>query len=177
MDSKDLLIEKLLKRIAKLEQLVAEQGAVIAAQAAKIEALEKRLGKNSRNSSKPPSSDGLSKPPRTGSLREKGKNKSGGQPGHPGTTLKQVAHPDVIEQHELMCCPTCAGSLKETAALGLIKRQVFDIPPPKITITEHQAEVKHCPRCQQQVSAVFPRGVNAPVQYGKVIQSWAVYLQ
>lgn len=175
MDNKDLLIKKLLERIAKLEQLVAEQAAIIAAQATKIEVLEKRLGKNSRNSSKPPSSDGLSKAPRTGSLREKGKNKSGGQPGHPGTTLKQVSHPDAIERHELTCCPTCEGNLKDREALWLIKRQVFDIPPPKITITEHQAEVKCCPHCQERVRAVFPQGVEAPVQYGEVIQSWAVY--
>lgn len=177
MDSKDLLIEKLLEKIAQLEQLVSEQAAIIATQAAKIEALEKRLGKNSRNSAKPPSSDGLSKPPRTESLREKGKNKSGGQPGHPGTTLKQVAHPDTIERHALNCCPACEGDLKGTAALRLIKRQVFDIPPPKITVTEHQAEEKFCPHCEQRVSAIFPGGVKAPVQYGEVIQSWAVYLQ
>ncbi|WP_420324180.1 DUF6444 domain-containing protein [Legionella steelei] len=84
-------------RIDELETLVKQQ-------AAKIIELEKRLNKNSRNSSKPPSSDGLSKPPRTSSLRENGKNKSGGQKGHKGETLKQVAQPDKTVRHTLMLC-------------------------------------------------------------------------
>jgi len=90
---KELLIAKLTERIAVLESLIRQQ-------AARIEELEKRLNKNSRNSSKPPSSDGLSKPARTSSLREKGKNKSGGQRGHRGETLKQVQTPDKIERHQ-----------------------------------------------------------------------------
>ena len=77
-------------KIADLEKVVIEQ-------AAKIADLEKRLDKNSRNSSKPPSSDGLSKPPRTTSLRENGKNTSGGQPGHKGETLKQTETPDTLK--------------------------------------------------------------------------------
>ena len=95
MDKRDQLIEELLKKIAELEQIIELQAAQIKSQAeqiksqaAKITLLEKRLNKNSRNSSKPPSSDGLSKPPRTSSLRDKGKNTSGGQPGHKGETLK-----------------------------------------------------------------------------------------
>jgi len=87
MDEKDIVIEKLLARIDELEALVAE--------------LTKRLSKNSRNSSKPPSSDGLSKPPKNknNSLRQKGKNKSSGQPGHKGETLRQITSPDKIEYH------------------------------------------------------------------------------
>ena len=77
MDEKDLLIQKLMDKIAFLEKLVEQQ-------VARILDLEKRLGKNSSNSSKPPSSDGFSKPPRISSLRQKGKNKSGGRPGHKG---------------------------------------------------------------------------------------------
>lgn len=170
MDDKDQLIQKLLERILVLEKLVEQQ-------AQKIAELERRLNKNSHNSSKPPSSDGLSKFPRTNSLRQKGKNKSGGQPGHKGETLKQVQTPDKIERHLLIECPVCTASLTTVDALGLLKRQVFDIPLPKIEVTEHQAEIKVCSCCNKRVIAAFPYGVNAPVQYGRVIQSWAVYFQ
>ncbi len=84
----------------------------------------------SSNSSKPPSSDGLSKLLRTNSLRQKGKNKSGGQLGHKGETLKQTQAPDKIERHKLMACPRCASSLISTESFGILKRQVFDIPLP-----------------------------------------------
>jgi len=80
-------IESLLEIIERLE--------------ARIRELEQRLSKNSSNSSKPPSSDGLSKPPRTTLLRENGKNKSGGQPDHKGETLKQTETPDIIKKHVL----------------------------------------------------------------------------
>lgn len=170
MDKKDLLIQKLMDKIAALEKLVEQQ-------AAKIAELEKRLNKNSSNSSKPPSSDGLSKLTRTNSLREKGKNKSGGQLGHRGDTLKQTSTPDKIERHELLQCPSCSSPLTSIEPLGIVKRQVFDIPQPKIEVTEHQAEIKNCLCCNKRVTASFPKGVNAPTQYGDVIQSWAVYFQ
>jgi transposase len=172
MDTKDQLIEKLLQKIAVLEQLVAQQ-------AERIKILERRLAKNSNNSSKPPSSDGLAKSPRNRnrSLREKGRNKSGGQPGHLGKTLKQTQHPDRVICHTLTSCPACQCSLKKTESQDFTKRQVFDIPPPTLTVTEHQAEVKVCPDCRIRVTAAFPIGVNAPVQYGPVVQSYAVYLQ
>src|SRR3990167_11178906 len=127
MDEKDLLIQKLMDRIAALERLVEQQ-------ASRIAELEKRLNKNSSNSSKSPSSDGLSKPPRTNSLRQQGKNKSGGQPGHKGDTLKQVQTPDKIEWHKVLQCPTCRALLTSVESLGILKRQVFDIPPPKIEV-------------------------------------------
>ena len=177
MDEKDKIIQKLMERIDALEKLVEQQAAVIAAQSAKIAELEKRLNKNSSNSGKPPSSDGLSKPPRTNSLRQKGRNKSGGQPGHKGETLKQVQTPDKTEHHKLSQCPHCSTPLASTDVLAIVKRQVFDIPIPKIEVTEHQAEVKLCLCCQRRVTATFPYGVNAPAQYGDVIQSWAVYFQ
>lgn len=170
MDEKDLLIQKLMDRIAALERLVEQQ-------AAKIAELEKRLNKNSSNSSKPPSGDGLSKPPRTTTLRQKGENKSGGQPGHKGETLKQTQTPDKIERHKLLICPTCSASLTSVDPIKIIKRQVFDIPLPKIEVTEHQAEIKICLCCNKRVMATFPYGVSAPVQYGDVIQSYTVYFQ
>ena len=156
-------IESLLEIIEQLE--------------ARIRELEQRLNKNSSNSSKPPSSDGLSKPPRTSSLRENGKNKSGGQLGHKGETLKQTATPDIVKKHVLTTCPDCHHSLLPSPLLGIVKRQVFDIPPPKIEITEHQAEVKYCKCCNKPVTAAFPAGVRAPAQYGEVIRSWSVYYQ
>ena len=177
-------ISKLLSRNDKLELIIQEQGAlieyqnkIIAEQVEKISELEKRLNKNSRNSSKPPSSDGLNKPPKTTSLREPSTNKSGGQQGHKGETLKQVVHPDKTKRHELMFCPECGLSLQDKAVVGLIKRQVFDIPEPKVEVVEHEAETKYCPCCVKEVSTPFPKEVAAPVQYGPVIRSWAVYYQ
>jgi len=150
MDEKDLLIQKLLDENAALRQLVKQQ-------TFRITELEKRLHKNSSNSSKPPSSDG--------------------QPGHKGDTLKQVQTPDKIERHKVLQCPACRALLTSVEPLGVLKRQVFDIPPPKIEVTEHQAEIKVCSCCNKRVMAAFPYGVKAPVQYGEVIQSWAVYFQ
>jgi len=170
MKDYEQIISTLLAKIADLEKVVIKQ-------AARIADLEKRLDKNSSNSSKPPSSDGLSKPPRTSSLRENGKNKSGGQAGHKVETLKQTETPDIIKTHVLTTCPDCNHSLLPSSLLGIMKRQVFDIPPPKIEVTEHQAEVKYCACCNKTVTAAFPAGVRAPVQYGEVIRSWSVYYQ
>ena len=169
MKDYEQIITTLLAKIAELEQIVQQQ-------AARIAELEKRLNKNSSNSSKPPSSDGLSKPPRTSSLRENGKRNSGGQKGHKGETLKQIASPDIVKKHVLLTCPDCC-SLFSTPVIGIVKRQVFDIPPPKIEVTEHQAEVKYCECCDKTITAAFPAGVLAPVQYGEVIRSWSVYYQ
>lgn len=168
-DTEDL-IATLLARIEELEALVKQQ-------AARIADLEKRLSKNSRNSSKPPSSDGLGKPPRTTSLRENGKNKSGGQKGHKGETLKQAAHPDKTIRHALQLCPSCGLSLSNHPVLDIAKRQVFDIPVPQIEVTEHQTETKYCSCCNKVVSSLFPETVSSPTQYGSVIRSWAVYYQ
>lgn len=170
MKDYEQIISTLLAKIAELEKVVKQQ-------AARIADLEKRLNKNSSNSSKPPSSDGLGKPPRTTSLRENGKHKSGGQKGHKGETLKQTETPDILKKHVLVTCPDCQHSLIQSPLLGMIKRQVFDIPLPKIEVTEHQAEVKYCTCCNKTVTAVFPSGVRAPVQYGQIIRSWSVYYQ
>lgn len=177
MNDTERLIATLLARIEELEALVTKQAARIEEQSAKIFELEKRLNKNSRNSSKPPSSDGLGKPPRTTSLRENGKNKSGGQKGHKGETLKQVSHPDKTIHHALQRCPACGLSLSKQPVLDVVKRQVFDIPAPKVEVTEHQAESKHCSCCNKVVTSLFPETVTSPSQYGSVIRSWAVYYQ
>ncbi|TID86703.1 IS66 family transposase [Legionella pneumophila] len=170
MKNYEEIIEKLLTRITELETLVAKQ-------ATEIAELKRRLNKNSSNSSKPPSSDGLKKAPRTTSLREQGKNKSGGQTGHKGTTLEQVSCPNNIITHTLHECPDCGESLSNKSVHRVIKRQVFDLPPIQVDITEHRVEMKYCSSCQRQVQSDFPLGVKAPVQYGNRVRSWIVYYQ
>lgn len=168
MDEKDLIIQQLLAENAQLKKIIESL-------LARIAVLEKRLGLNSNNSSKPPSSDGFNKPPRTGSTRSKGKNSSGGQNGHAGHTLLKKAKPDKIIHHTLTTCPHCQSTLNDEI-IGVTKRQVFDIPPIEIEVTEHQAEIKICPCCNKKVQAKFPNGINAPVQYGERIKATAIYL-
>lgn len=141
----------------------------------RLKTLEERLAQNSHNSSKPPSSDGHDKPaPR--SLRPRAERKSGGQPGHKGYTLKMVKNPEHIVRHRVDKCEKCGRSLKEKKATDIERRQVFDIPPVKIEVTEHQAELKKC-LCGHLNKAAFPEDVTAPVQYGPDIRAKAVYLR
>ena len=144
----------------------------------KIAELERRLGLDSQTSSKPPSSDGLKKKPhRSQSLRSKSERKSGGQEGHQGQTLEQVKKPDRIVNHPAdELCQECGENVSSEQVVSVITRQVFDIPEPKLEVTEHRVEVKQCPHCQCKVEGKFPELVKAPVQYGIRIKALAVYL-
>ena len=141
----------------------------------RVRHLEEQLAKNSRNSSKPPSSDGFKKPAPK-SLRKKGKRKSGGQPGHTGHTLKMADKPDHTEVHRVTECEHCGRCLADQSADSVEKRQVHDLPPLRLIVTEHQAESKTCD-CGRLNKAAFPENVNAPVQYGEGIKAAAVYLK
>ncbi len=149
---------------------------IIEEQTLKISELERRLALDSSISSKPPSSDGLRKKPAPQSLRTKSSKKSGGQQGHNGHTLEQVSDPDHLVVHVIYQCPNCQKSLDTVPILSNIKRQVFDIPDPKIHITEHQVHIKVCDVCGVRVQGSFPEDVKAPVQYGQRIQALASYL-
>jgi transposase len=139
--------------------------------------LERRLGLNSSNSGKPPSSDGLKKPPRVSSLRESSGKKSGGQKGHPGETLCRVATPDATIDHYPEACAACGELLTAAMATGHAARQVFDLPEPRpLFVTEHRAHSCHCAACGTQTRAAFPEAVTAPVQYGKRISAFVLYL-
>jgi transposase len=167
--------EDLILIILALQEQVQELQKTVAKQTAEIQELRDQLAKNSRNSGKPPSSDGLKKP-RTRSLRRKTGRRSGGQEGHPGHTLKMVDEPDHVEHYEVSECSQCAADLQAIEACEFERRQVFDVPPVHIEVTEHRADIKVCPQCGERVKAKFPSDVTQPIQYGLRIKAQAAYL-
>jgi len=160
-EQKDELIRTLFEQVLMLSARVAE--------------LEARLSKNSHNSSKPPSSDGLSKKPK--SLRQASGRKSGGQKGHEGSTLERVGVPDVVVQHPLPeVCEQCGATLVVAqAVLADERRQVFDLPRTRYEVTEHRVLEVRC-ACGKWHRSQFPDSVPNSVQYGPAIKAAAVYL-
>jgi len=159
------------------QETIEQHKAKIQEQAVTIQALRDQLAKDSRNSSKPPASDGYKKPPvlRTQSLRRSGEKKNGGQLGHPGRRLEPVAQPNYIEVHPVTECAHCHTSLAEAPATDYKKRQVFDLPAVNIEVIEHQAEIKACPCCGEFSTAAFPPDVTQPTQYGPRIKAQTTY--
>lgn len=138
----------------------------------RIKELEGQLDKNSSNSHKPPSSDGLKRTIKNS--RVKSERKAGGQQGHKGSTLEMVENPDKIVEHKVTTCTHCGIDLEQIEVKRRHRRQVWDIPPVKVEITEHQVEVKLCPVCGKHT--VAPCEARAAVQYGEAVKSMAVYL-
>jgi transposase len=141
---------------------------------AEVGRLRDAAAQNSRNSSRPPSTDRQEKP-KPKSLRAKSTRSSGGQPGHPGHTLQASQKPQHMEVHPLQQCQ-CGQDLSREPAQDFERRQVFDLPTLSLECTEHRAEIKTCPKCGSIGRAEFPAGVNAPVQYGKNFRALLAYL-
>jgi transposase len=155
--------------------VIARLEARIAGQDARIADLEARLGSNSRNSSRPPSSDGYAEPaPR--SLRRPSGRKPGGQPGSPGHRLERSPDPDEAVLHPAKRCDGCGGELDDAPIIGSESRQVFDLPElPRLRCVEHWIQRRRC-ACGRVTSSSFPRGVRAPVQYGPRVRALGIYL-
>jgi len=137
-----------------------------------IQDLQDRLAKNSGNSHKPPSSEGYRKPT---NLRKPSGKKNGGQEGHKGHTLIAVENPDHTKMYQVNECSNCHASLKDKEAVGYECRQEFDIPPIRVEVMEHRAEIKECPLCGMRTKAEIPPHLTQPVQYGPRIKSWVSY--
>lgn len=165
---------ELSRELDALRKEVAILKAENAALRERVQTLEEQVARDSHNSHKPPSSDGLAKP-KPKSLRPKSERPTGGQPGHPGHTLRMVEKPDRIVPHRVERCSGCGRSLAGQEPDHVERRQVHDLPEPKLEVTEHRGEVKTC-ACGCVNRAAFPPEAVAPVQYGPRVKSVGVYL-
>ena len=168
--------ETLISMVLTLQQQVQQLQQAMAEQAVVIQSLRDQLAKDSHNSGKPPSSDGLKKPPRPQNLRQKKGRRPGGQKGHAGHTLKLVENPQHLRVHAVSVCAQCAADLQKVEPSGHERRQVFDVPPVQVEVTEHRAEIKVCPECGHSTKGDFPAEVSQPVQYGFRLKAQASYL-
>jgi len=174
------LIERQESIIAAQASLIEKQSQIISELTIKIEQLETRIAElesqinqNSRNSSRPPSTDVFIKPK---SQRKKGERPVGGQKGHPGHTLEMVDNPEKTVLCKATKCAGCGASLEDVPVIDLERRQVCDIPPLKVVVTEYQSEHKQCPDCGCDNQGKFPDDVQYPVQYGQTVKILMVYL-
>jgi len=171
---RDELIQQQQALLAEHNAVIQHQGEQMNSLSEQMKALQDRLAKDSHNSHLPPSSDRFVRKPK--SLRQKSEKPSGGQPGHPGASLQFSSTPDEIIQQQVERCEVCQHDLHAVAACGAERRQVVDLPSPRLVVREYRAEQKQCPHCQQITIAAFPAGVQAPVQYGPNVGATAVYL-
>ncbi|MFD7442347.1 DUF6444 domain-containing protein, partial [Streptomyces sp. NPDC059909] len=158
--------------VGELREELAAARAEIAELRAENAELRRRLGMNSRNSSKPPSSDGLAKPK---SLRKPSGRGPGKPKGAAGGALLQVAEPDETAVHVPAACSSCAADLSGAEVVSVEKRQVFDLPEIRLRVVEHRLERRRC-GCGQVTAASPPAPVASPAQYGPRLKALAVYL-
>ncbi len=159
---------------ARLVAVNAEQAKLIEALQVQVAELERRLGQDSSNSSRPPSSDGLGKPPAPGQQRRDGR-RPGKQPGSPGSHLARVDAPDEVVWYRPVVCGGCGGDLTLTPVVGIEARQVFDLPAVRLQVTEHRAERRQC-GCGHLTTAAFPAVARAAACYGPGVRALGVYL-
>ncbi len=162
----------------ELEALVAAQAARIAELEALVGELRARLDQSSRNSSKPPSSDGYAKPTvnKNRSLRRRSGRRPGGQPGHQGHHLERREDPDRAVLHAVERCECCGRDLSDAPIVESQSRQVFDLPQmPSLECVEHWIHKRSC-ECGHLTSSSFPEGVTAPTCYGPWIRALGLYL-
>jgi len=181
LDQTELIIE-LVKKIENLNlriqqlEIAEQENKLLRTRISELEQenseLKNRLNINSRNSSKPPSSDGYQKKP---AFTKQSKGKQGGQKGHQGRTLHQSENPDKI----INCAPnncSCGHEFTDDQIKLCEKRQVFDLPEPRLEVTEYQIHKATCPICGKLCKGIAPDGVNAPVQYGGGVKAYIVLL-
>ena len=152
------------RQAERIEQLEAE-----------VAELHRQLGQNSRNSSKPPSSDSPFTKPAPKSLRRRSGRKPGGQPGHRGSTLALVDDPNERKRYEPGPCTGCGTDLRGAPEVSVERRQVFDLPPMTVRVTQHQLIARRC-TCGTTTFGSAPEGVTAPVQHGPRITAIILYL-
>jgi transposase len=166
------------ERIAQLEAEIERLREQNVALLSRVQDLEARLAKDSHNSGKPPSSDGLRRKPK--SLRQKSGKKAGGQLGHRGETLRLVATPDEVVEHRPDVCAQCQTPLTEAEAAPVVlyeRRQVHELPPvARLVVREHRGLHVRCPACAYVSVGAFPADVSSRAQYGARARAFAVYL-
>jgi transposase len=172
-------------QLAQRDELIQQQQAVLREQNVLIEHLREQHGRlveqvkalqeqQASDSHLPPSSDRFGRKPK--SLRKKSEKPSGGQPGHPGSSLHWSCSPDEVVEHHVLICEACQQDLHAVAACHVERRQVVDVPAPRLIVREYRAEQKQCPVCQHITAAPFPHEAAAPIQYGPTVAATAVYL-
>ena len=167
----------LMKQNEEQSARIAELSAEIASLNQTIKELKEQLNKNSKNSSKPPSSDGLKKPAvnKNKSLRESSGKKQGAQEGHDGVHLSVISDPDHIENHMHSDCTGCPHRA-ECLSKACIKETRHEIDTVvTVDVTAHNAiEVRECPLHGGVKTGSFPENIKATVQYGKNLQAMVV---
>jgi transposase len=151
--------EELLALIESQAGVIVELTARIAAQDARIAELERQLGRNSRNSSQPPSADGPAVSP-SRAARRLSARRPGKQPGAGGSALFQTSRPDEVVDHVPGACGGCGSDLTGARPAGMVRRQVHDIPTLTPVVVEHRLHKRRC-GCGATTTASAPAGVSA----------------
>jgi transposase len=175
IDSLSDEIGRLKRQVSRLKAALGEARGEVDWLRRRNTELEKLVTKDSHNSSRPPSTD-LPWAKRTKSLRRPSGRRVGGQPGHAGRTLRLTLKPQRVISHRPQQCRHCSSSLIGIQGSSVERRQVVELVPAKLRVTEHRAEIVRCSSCGRRTKAGFPSGVSATVQYGPSIMARALYL-